>query len=183
MISKKLKILQALTAHLEGITPAWADFAGWEAGVFECPYDLSKDVYRGRPEFGDETKPPFLAILEAPRQLDPFVAGSGKLVNDETWSLLIQGFVKDNKKHPLDPAYDLLAWVQMRMSMIVEESKNGSVGGKFPLTFRLGGLIGGINFQIPIVRPGKDNVSDTAYFYMPISVGCVTDLAKPFVQE
>lgn len=182
MISKKLLIMKKLTEHLEGITPAWVDLPEEMMGI-ECPYDLSKSVFRGKLEFGDEAKLPFLALLESPRQLDPNGAGVSRLVQDEDWTLLIQGFVKKDKRHPLDPAYDLLAWVQMRMARITVQKKNGNIGGLYPQEWRLGGLTADIRYQIPIVRPGKDHVSDTAYFYMPISVGTVTDLAMPFVQE
>lgn len=183
MISKKLAIMKALTTHLQGITPDWLDFEVPENfGVVACPYDLSASVFRGRLEFGDEIRNPFLAILEAPRQLDPNGAGND-LVQNEDWTLLIQGFATDDPKHPLDPAYDLLAWTQMRLARITAEKKNGGRGGLYPNEWRLGGLVADVRYQIPIVRPGKDGVSDTAYFYMPISVGNVTDLAMPFVQE
>lgn len=182
MISKKLAIMKAVTAQLEGITPDWTDLPPEMAGV-TCPYDLSGSVYRGRAEFGDEVKLPFIAVLEAPRQIDPNGGGSGRLIQDENWTLLIQGFAKDNKKHPLDPAYDLLAWVQMRLARVTAENRSGSRGGKYPSEWRFGNLVGEIAYQIPIVRPGKDGVSDAAYFYMPISVGMVTDLTMPFVEE
>jgi hypothetical protein len=182
MISKKLKIMKLLTVHLSGITPDWVDLPPEMLGE-ECPYDLSDSVYRGRVIFGDEVKTPFITVLEAPRQLDPRGAGTAELLSDEDWTLLIQGFAKDDKKHPTDPAYDLLAWTQMRMSRITVEKKNGSRGGLYPQEWRLGGLVADVRYQIPIVRPGKDDVSDTAYFYMPISVGTVTDLTMPFVTE
>jgi hypothetical protein len=181
MISKKLAILKALTSHLEGITPDWTDLPDEMQGVV-CPYDLSSSVFRGRLEFGDEVQNPFLAILEAPRQLDPNGAGVG-LIQGEDWTILIQGFANDDQKHPLDPAYSLLAWTQMRLARITTEKKNGGRGGLYPNEWRLGGLVADVRYQIPIVRPGKDAVSDTAYFYMPISVGNVTDLAMPFVEE
>lgn len=184
MISKKLALMKALTAHLEGITPAWVDLppALVAAGAV-CPYDLHKKVFRGRVLFGDEVKNPFIAILEAPRQINPNGGGDAKLLQDEDWTLLIHGFAEDDPKHPTDPAYQLLAWVQMRMARITTEVKNGSRGGQYPSEWRLGGLVASVRYQIPIVRPGNDDVSDTAYFYMPISVGTVTDLTQPFVEE
>lgn len=181
MISKKLAIMKALTEHLQGITPDWTDLPEAMAGEV-CPFNLSKQVFRGRLEFGDEVKNPFIAILEAPRQLDPNGAGND-LIQDEDWTLLIQGFADKDTKNPLDPAYTLLAWTQMRMARITTEKKNGGRGGLYPNEWRLGGLVADVRYQIPIVRPGKDNVSDTSYFYMPISVGNVTDLTMPFVQE
>lgn len=182
MISKKLAIMKALTAHLQGITPAWLDLPPEMDGE-TCPYDLSTSIYRGRLTFGDEVPAPFVAIFEAPRQLDPNGAGSGDLYNKEDWTLLIQGFVDNDELNPTDPAYDLLAWVQMRLARITTEAPNGRRGGKYPSEWRLGNLQIDIRYQIPIVRPGKDDVSGTAYFYMPISVGNVTDLTMPFVQE
>lgn len=182
MISKKLLLLKRLTTHLEGINPDWTDLPPEMAGV-ECPYDMTDRVYRGRVLFGDEEQPPFLVLLEAPRQLEPGGAGEARLQIDEDWTLLIQGFATDDRKNPLDPAYDLLAWTQMRLSRITQASKHGGRGGLYGQEFRLGGLVADIRFQIPIVRPGKDDISGTAYFYMPISVGTVTDLSMPFVQE
>lgn len=182
MISKKLQIMKSLTEQLEGINPDWTDLPPAMTGQV-CPYDLRGKVFRGRVEFGDEVRNPFIAILEAPRQLDPLAAGAGQLIDDENWTLLIQGFAEEDRKNPSDPAYQFLAWVQMRLARITSEKKNGGRGGEYPLEWRLGGLVANIAYQIPIVRPGKDNVSDTAYFYMPISVGTVTDLTMPFVQE
>lgn len=181
MISKKLLIMRRLTEVLEGITPAWTDLPPEMAGVV-CPWDMSKSVFRGRAFYGKETKPPFISLLEAPRQLDPIYGGQTD-VSAENWTLLVQGFVKEDQKHPTDEAYDLLAWVQMRLSRISQQQVNGGRGGMYPLQFRLGSLVADVAMQIPIVRPGKDDVSDTAYFYQPISVGKVTDLTMPFVKE
>lgn len=186
MISKKLAIQQKVTEQLQGITPAWADLPPSLLEIEPaavCPYDLSSSVFRGRVQFGKEVQPPFIAILEAPRQIDPNGGGSGRLQNDEDWTLLIQGFVKDDIDNPTDPAYDLLAWVQMRLARVTTEKSSGGRGGEYPLEWRFGGLVAEVRYQIPIVRPGKDDISDTAYFYMPVSVGTVTDLTMPFVQE
>ncbi len=174
MISKKLQIMRAITTHLEGITPEWKG---------DCPFDLHNKVYRGRLEFGEEVVEPFIAILEAPRQINPDGGGVTGLILKEDWTLLIQGFAADDKRHPTDPAYELLGWVQKRMAMITQTKPNGGRGGLYPDEWRLGGIITDIAYQIPIVRPGRDDVSGTAYFYMPISVGVVTDISQPFVQE
>lgn len=172
MISKKLSILKALSEHLEGINPDTTP---------GCPYDLRDKVYRGRVVFGEETKPPFIALLEAPRQINPAGGGEAKLLQDEDWVVLIQGFVDDDSKHPSDEAYDLLAWTQQRMARITAQKNSGGNGGMYPAEYRLGGKVGEILYQIPIVRPGKDDVSATAYFYMPVTIKMVTDLANPFV--
>lgn len=182
MISKKQKLLVALTGQIEGVNPDWTDLPPAMAGEV-CPFDLREQVYRGRLSFGDDVDPPFIALLEAPRQIDPNGGGEASLMQNENWTLLIQGFAPDDVIHPTDPAYLLLAWVQMRLARITVEKSTGGRGGEYPNEWRLGGLVADIKYQIPIVRPGKDDVSGTAYFYLPISVGMVTDLQQPFVQE
>ncbi len=174
MISKKLQLMRSLSVHLEGVGAAWEP---------DCPFELAGSVYRGRVVFGDDVPVPFISILEAPRQISPDGGGEESLMQNEGWTLLIQGFADDDPTHPTDPAYQLLAWVQKRLSMITQDNPTGGRGGKYPAIWRLGGKVSGVRYQIPIVRPGKDDVSDTAYFYMPISVGVVTDLTQPFVQE
>lgn len=172
MISKKLAVLQFLTEHIEGTNPDW-DAA--------CPFDLRESVFRGRTVFGEETKLPFIALLEAPRQIEANGGGDESLIQDEDWTILIQGFAEDDEANPSDPAYDLLAWVQKRMARLSQEPTNGRTGGLFPTEFRMGDLNIQVRYQIPIVRPGKDDVSNTAYFYMPIGIKVVTDLSNPFV--
>lgn len=181
MISKKLAIMKALTAQLEGINPDWEDLPPAMFGEV-CPFDMRKKVFRGRVVFGEDEKPPFLTLLEHPRQLNPFGVGEG-LIADEDWSLMVQGFAVDDRKNPLDPAYELLAWTQMRLARITTTKPNGGRGGLYPNEWRLGKLAIDIKYQIPIVRPGQDDVSGTAYFYMPISVGTVTELSMPFILE
>lgn len=182
MISRKLKLMKLLSAHLEGINPT-ETFLNPDTGAQEAyPIDLRDKVFRGRNTFGDEVKEPFLCVLEAPRQIDPNSTGSALLTQKEEWVLLVQGFAQDNKTNPTDPAYELLAFVQERLSRITQETPSGGRGGKFPSVFRLGGLAVSVGFQIPIVRPGNDDVSGTAYFYMPVSIGTVTDLSKPFIE-
>lgn len=182
MISMKQKLLTRLTDHLEGVNPTNTLFDPDEDAQVPYPLDLRDKVFRGRVIFGDEVKNPFIALLEAPRQINPNGGGESSLTLKEDWTLLIHGFAKDDTKHPTDPAYLLLALVQERLSRITQEADNGGRGGKYPQEWRLGGLIAEIRYQIPIVRPGKDDVSDTAYFYMPVSVGVVTELSQPFVK-
>ena len=171
MISKKLAVLRFLTNHLEGTNPDWDP---------DCPFDLRDSVYRGRTVFGDETKTPFIALLEAPRQIAPNGGGDASLIQSEDWTVLIQGFGDEDEEHPSDPAYELLAWVQKRMARLTQQPTSGRTGGTYPNEFRMGDLKIEILYQIPVVRPGKDDVSNTAYFYMPIGIKIVTDLTNPF---
>lgn len=187
IISNKLDFMRKVTDHLKGMTPDWkiilTDPTTKQPFEAACPYNLADSVYRGRLTFGDEVELEFLALMEAPRQLNPNGGGLANLTQDEEWTLLIQGFGKEDRVHPTDPAYNLLSWVQKRMSMVSEENKNGARGGVYPEVWRFGNTIGEVRYQIPIVRPGQDDVSAAAYFYMPISVGIVTDLTNPFIVQ
>lgn len=177
MISKRLLVLKKLTAHLEPVTFEWKNVV----------YPMTKAVYRGRTTFGDETKVPFISILEKPRQLIGEVAGIEKIDRNDDWDILIQGFAPDDKKNPLDPGYEMLAAVEQRFARLLQQKSNGG-GPVYPDEFLLGlsgpqGIVTRITFTIPIVRPPDNDVSDTAYFYMPVSIGIKTDMAAPFTEE
>ncbi len=168
-------ILKALTAHLETI-----EYDSYNTHH----YSLANSVFRGRSVFGDEVHEPFLNILEKPRQLLGPVAGESKTIRDDTWDLMIEGFAPDDKKHPLDPATELLAYVEQRMSRLLLQKTNGA-GPVYPEEHLLGmkGIVTSVSFIIPIVRPPNVDVSDTAFFYMPLSIGVKTDMASPFIEE
>jgi len=175
MISKKTLILHRLTAHLEGVSYNTTFVPGGVA-------DLTGKVYRGRGDFGEETVEPFISILEAPRQVLPDTAGTGKTSRNDFWKLLIQGFAPDDKKHPYDPAYEFLGHVEARLARLVQENPNGT-GATYPEEFKLGKLVRALTFENPIVRPPTDGVSDTAFFYMPVTFEIVTDMVSPFIEE
>ena len=174
-VAKRSAILMKLTQHLQPI-----EYDSYNGNH----YSLASSVFRGRTVFGDEVHEPFLTILEKPRQLIGPVAGDSKVVRDDTWDLLIQGFATDDKKNPLDPGYELLAHVEQRMSRLLLQKTNGG-GPVYPDEHLLGlkGLVTGLSFIIPIVRPPEVDVSDTAFFYMPLSIGVKTDMATPFIEE
>jgi len=172
MVSKRIDILKALTEHLEAIV---VDPDG-EAE------SLTGKVFRGRTVFGDEVAPPFLVILEAPRQLLSLQGGDEKTTRKDDWRLLIQGFAQDDSINPLDPAYELLAYVEQRMARLLAEKGNGG-GPLYPLEFRLGKRVHSILFTNPIVHPPDNDVSDTAYFYMPVTIQVATDMEAPFTEE
>jgi hypothetical protein len=175
MISKKTVALRRLTAHLEAVAytsevPGFGDMT------------LDGKVFRGRTVFGDEVVPPFLAILEAPRQLITEGRGESKTTLKYDWKLLIHGFAPDYKKHPTDPAYELAAHVEARMARLIAQERSGA-GPTYPDEFKLGRIVEDILFTNPIVRPPDNDVSDTAYFYMPVTLEFVTDMVSPFTEE
>lgn len=173
MVSKRLDTLIALTEHLEGM-------------VFDPDGDntsMTGRVFRGRVVFGDEVDPPFLAILEWPRQLLSQQGGDEGTRRNDDWRLMIQGFAKDDSLNPLDPAYELLAYVEQRLARLTAEKGNGAPGGLYPQEYMLGGRVSKILFTNPIVHPPDNDVSDTAYFYMPVTLKRATDMEAPFTQE
>lgn len=173
MISKRVDILKALTAHLEAVVYR-------EGEVDETT--LTGRVFRGRTIFGDDTDNPFLVILEAPRQLASEIGGDDKTKRKDDWRLLIQGFAPDDKINPLDPAYDLLAAVEKRLARLTSQKDNGG-GPLYPEEFRLGRRVETILFTNPIVRPPDNDVSDTAYFYLPVTIRVVNDMEAPYTEE
>lgn len=175
MISKKTVVLRRLTAHLEAVE--------YDSDVPDLGHvSLASKVYRGRTVFGDEIRPPFLSILEAPRQLVSEGRGEAKTTLKYDWGILIQGFVPDYPKHPTDPAYELAAYVEQRMSRLIQQETSGA-GPRYPAEFKLGRLVNDVLFKNPIVRPPDNDVSDTAYFYMPVTFEFVADMVSPFTEE
>lgn len=171
-ISQKLYILRELTEYLETISKA--------TGYL---HDLQGQVFRGRMIFGSETETPFLSLMEAPRQIDPNGGGGQtKSVQNETWTILIQGVADNDTNNPLDPAYNLLADVQAAFGKLIATQPNTG-DPVHPELYMLGDLLVDLSFQIPIVRPPEREVSDTAFFYFPFTLRVVTDLADPYYEE
>jgi len=158
MFSNRLDVLQRLTSHLKGITPA----NGYDV-------DLSASVFRGRTVFGADDPVPLISILESPRSDSGLYAGSGNDARVENWSLMIQGWTTDDIENPTDPVYGLLADVEHRLSRLGEISQiNGCP--VYPDEYLLGRTIGGITLRPPVVRPPVENVSSKAFFYLPVQV-------------
>lgn len=176
LISKKTLILRRLTELLETIS--YTSYNGDEI-------DLEGAVSRGRALYGDEAPITFLALVEKPRQILGEGGGEQKTMYNGPWDILVQGFARDDPNHPLDPGYELLAHVEQKMARIIQESPNGMRGGLYPEDYLLGlkELITSFSFIMPIVRPPDNDVSNTAYFFMPVSIGLVTDMASPFTEE
>lgn len=166
-MSQRLTILKTLTAHLEGINVA----NGYH-------HDLKGKVYRGRDRFGADflSKMPILSVLEAKATDYGNFADEEQIVRQDDWVLLVQGWAKDDPRNPTDPAYLLLADVERRLSMIVDNDKGAPV---YPGVYRLGGLIAKLTVAQPVVRPPEEGLSDTAFFFLPLRVGMKVDLRNP----
>lgn len=162
--SYRLKILQALTAHLEGIKPS----EGFS-------YDLQGAVFRGRATFGANDPETMLSLLEAPRpDIGTYFAESNFRV--EEWPLLLQGWTKDDPANPTDPLYTLMAEVENRLAAITRvRGDDGKPVDAYAYLLRgaLGQAQGLTDFKFGpgVVRPATEGVSNKAFFYLPLQVG------------
>lgn len=159
----RLTVLKALTAALEEITPA----NGYE-------HDLAGKVYRGRMTFTEEDAPPFLSIMEPPQDPDSLAPTTGSAVAETKLPLLIQGFVDDDRDNPTDPAYRLLGEVQKRLA---QEKVRGRGFDIFGLEK---GRVMGLDLGRGVVRPPDELVSDTAFFWLPVTLTIGENLHDPF---
>jgi hypothetical protein len=167
MITNKLRVARALTDFLKLIT-------------IDNGYDFTlTGVYRGRNRFGTETLTPFLSILEAPRADVSQWGDDAQTVSKDNWTLLIQGFATDDAENPTDPAYQLLGDVEQHLSKLTATKGNGMGGGMYPEYYRLGGLIAGIELEQPVVRPPEEQLSSTAFFYLPVRITLIRDIKCP----
>lgn len=175
MIPRKLRILKALTDTLKTITPAngyQSDLADFDPGDGA----FTPRVYRGRAFFGDEDPVPMISILEAVEASEDVVAAHKfKAVSEYFWPLLVQGFVKDDKTHPTDPAYTLLADVRQ---CLAREASRRSAGSPFILGFP-DTKVTGMQIGSGIVRPANE-LSAYAGFHLTLGIGLIDDAEEPY---
>ncbi|MEP2533553.1 hypothetical protein [Shimia sp.] len=158
----KLKVLKALTAALEEITTA----NGYQ-------HDLDGKVFRGRLMFTQDDKLPFVAVNEPPKAPDEIETPNGSAAAKTSHALLIQGFAQDDNLNPTDPAYYLVADVQQRLSEEKVRADGYDILG-------MGSRISAIHIGQPVVRPPDAAVSDTAFFWLPVTLEYAENLKNPF---
>jgi hypothetical protein len=160
--SKQLRILKKLCNHLE-LT------SGYE-GI---------KVFRGKTVVSAQEIEDCLSILEAPRPVVGEAAGHLGHKRNESWTLLLQGWPKDDKKNPSDPAYNLRAAVEKWLSRITEVDERSGLA-KYPDLYLLGGDIGSMIVGQGVVRPpSEDAASRLAMFYLPLILEITTDIRNP----
>lgn len=169
--ARQLDILKRLTLHLEEIT---------QANGFD--FDMDGKVCRGRMVIGDDDPVPLLAINE---HLQPDIvlntAGENNDTREETWILLVQGWVDSAKaQFPTDEAYQLKANVMKKLYELIAMHNGDPL---FPTAYKLGltDTITNLSIGPGIVSGPREGVSSKAFFYLPLGVGLVTDLADLFV--
>jgi hypothetical protein len=157
---QRLDVLKRFTALLEGITVA----DGYE-------HNMPGQVFRGRLVFGEEVAPPFISIMEAPRPDFAQFAGGNEVRKDD-WSLLIQGWAKEDPENPLDALYPLLTDVEERLARVIAVDRYGD-----PLdadNYMLGRTIVSLQVSPPVVRPPSSDPVAKGCFLLTLRVGLAT---------
>jgi len=160
---KQLRILKKLTTHLE----ATSGYAG-----VRC--------YRGKIVVSAKEIEDCLSILEAPRPVVGQPAGAHGHKRLETWTLLVQGWPKDDKDNPSDPAYVMKAAVEQQLSRLVEVREQDGLP-MYPDEYLLGGDLASLTIGQGVVRPPEQEAaSRLAMFYLPLILEITTDIRNPY---
>lgn len=157
----RLTVLKSLTAALAEITVA----GGYQ-------HDLPDKIVRGRVVLtAEDGDPPIIAINEKPVFPENLQAeSSGQSLTK--LELLLQGFAPDDRKNPTDPAYLLLGDVQKRLAQEkVRHDGFDILGFKNRIT--------SIRIGQGVVRPPDGVVSDTAFFWLPLTLEFAENQSNP----
>lgn len=160
---KQLRILKKLCNYLE-LTSGYEGIA----------------VKRGQAVVSAKDIEDCLSILEAPRPLVGLGAGENGHRRLETWTLLLQGWPKDDKENPSDPAYDLKAACEQWLSRIIAVDPDSGLPLHKEL-YMLGGDISALTIGQGLVRPpSEEGASRLAMFFLPLIVEMTTDVRNPY---
>lgn len=169
----RLRVLDAITQSLQGITI--------DNGY---AHDLSKAVFRGRNWYGEDDPLPMVSILEDPLPNNQSQSGQGPrgdgTASHGAWTLLIQGFVTDDKINPTDPAHYLMADVKKRLVLERKRRNSSSHGSGGYNAFGMGGVVENIIIGAGVVRPPDYDVSAKAYFWLTLTISVTEDLEDPY---
>lgn len=166
-LPKRLAVIMALQNLLSKISAADGD-----------KFTLAGKVHRNRVLLGAEitSKPPIVAILEAPRPDIASFAGDENSYRRDSWTLMIQGIAADDRKDGTDDVYYLCQDVERRLSRIQETKESGNP--KFKDDYMLGGMITSVEIAPPVIRPPEAGVANNAFFYLPIRVGMAAKIGE-----
>lgn len=167
----RIRVQKAITAALQEITPA----NGYD-------HDFSDCVFRGRLIYGDSDPVPMISILEPPLPPDRLPAPMNAGHNAGDYDLLIQGFVKDDRENPTDPAHKAMADVKKRLAF--EQKRQHTLPRRgfnpFGLDSEKGNRVESFKIGAGVVRPPEEGVSTKAYFWLNLSLKITEDNSDPF---
>ena len=138
--------------------------------------EIGSSVFRGRGVYGDETPLPALSILEAPIPLDQLPSAKDNQALAGRGELVIQGWVKDDRANPTDPAQVLLADVKRRLAI---EKKKADWDQPEEGIFGLGRFVTAMYIGPGVVRPPEE-ISAKAYFWLTITLDIAEDMEDPY---
>lgn len=154
--SKRLQILKALTAHLEGVTG----------------YDLTDKVWRGRNRPADESYTPYLILFEMPPEEEARV---GTSMSKMPWLIGVQGYIDAENPHLTDPAHNFMAAVKERIGELL----NDGGASMPPPEFMLNGLVEDIEVDGGMVF-APDETTKACFFAMKLTLTIVENLENPY---
>lgn len=161
--SKQLRIIKKLCTHLEATS-------GYEG--IRC--------FRGKLIVSAREVEDTLSILEAPRPIVGLPAAEHGHKRLETWTLLVQGWPKDDKENPSDPAYAMKAAVEQWLYRIIAVKEQSGLPVYHDL-YLLGGDVASLTIGQGVVRPpSEEAASRLAMFYLPLILEITTDVSNPY---
>lgn len=176
----RLRVMRALTELLETIVEEDSNSAA--TGYQNT---LTGRVFRGRNIYGESDPLPMIAILETPIANDQVDSPPTSPHSTGDWDISIQGFCKDDKANPTDPAYILVADVVRCLAAEKRRLERGRTPGQpapaLLNVFTPNGKPGILSMQIgsPVCRP-PDEVSGKAYFWLSVRLKLAEDLENPY---
>lgn len=145
---------------------------------------LTDAVFRGRMFFTTDDPLPMISIMDNPDP-DRYPTPAGNRgyelpTGNEDYILLIQGWDKDDKINPTDPAHVLMADVRKALAKLAYRGAPDSAQYSEEYPYLLGGLITRLSVEPGVVRPPTEQASADAFFWMRISVGFAEDPNDPY---
>jgi hypothetical protein len=171
----RLRVMKGICAALKTITVE--NGYQHDMGDFEDSAGRTVErVFRGRDFFGDNDPLPMLSILEDPRSPEGLNGSTTSGKSQNPFRVLIQGFTKDDKKNPLDPAY-MLSADTIKALVSAKQASTGILGLNQPLRAP---CVMGMSIGQPVHRPGNDEISEHAYFLVGVTLILAEELERPF---
>jgi len=169
----RLRVMKSVCDTIKTVTPA-NGYTNDLADYLDTAGRTTERVFRGCDIFATTMPLPLIAVLEDFREMETVDERDASPVRTGPWKLLIQGFVPNDPEHPLDAAYMLGAEVIMALSKAKTQRYNIlGFGSKMP-------CVSGMRIGQMVARPADGEVSDTAFFFLSVTLTLVEDLENPF---
>ncbi len=145
-------------------------------------------VFRGRLIFGDNDPVPMISIIEPPLPNEMRPSPLVSAAEDGWWDIIVQGFVRDDRDNPTDPAHVAMADVKKRLAQEVKRKGEGSERNQpnpFGVNYdetgaRRKNIVEQFKIGAGVVRPPEEAVSTKAYFWLTLKLKIVEDNSDPF---